>query len=623
MLYDAGQLMILNQPSLYLHPERLTPDPTYGYETRPLPGGFSGATYYPHRLLRAAPTSPQLQAWGGGLDLFRDPGPVTLHPDESGRAELVVDFGTELDAAIEVDVESAGPRLNVGLWRGESWAEAEGTVYGQVPHPYRAASLPGPGRRTATFEIRGLRFVRLVIHDMTGPVTLHGLRAQAVFAFDQRDGDFTCSDARFQRVWQTSAYTARLCTRPDTLWDGIKRDRVGWFGDGRIIKLATDNVFFRPEPAEQMLLGLPTDSWANAVPNYSFDAVSMLRQHVLTYGLDRACVRPAFERVRQMLAWCESTQCDDGGFVVLRDDQSYFFKIGFVDWSLMPVGGRFEELSWLQCKYIEALRDAAVLARWLGHDTDARHYDNRAARISRRVVEMFWRDGVGVLHTLNHVGEVDNPHLPGYDGHYQKSYVDGIRLGPSGPTRQSNALAVMAGVLDEAQRNIVLRRVFNSPDIAPVITAYFAYYEQTARALCGDPAGAIQQIRDYVSDMLERESAATLWEIWSHDVNDHRKYSSHYDLNWPYPNSLCHGWGAGAIPLATRHLLGIESTAPGFTAVRLNPALDVPWAYHATVPTPLGPITAERDAPGAPVQYRLPKGMQITGAIPQGAVVAR
>jgi hypothetical protein len=615
--------MILNQPSLYLHPERLTPDPTYAHETRPLPGDFSGATYHPHRLLRAAPASPGLLAWGEALDLFRDPGPVTLHPDAAGRAELVVDFGTELDAAIEVELDSPGPRLNVALWCGESWAEAEGTVFGTVPNPLRAAHLPGAGRRTATFDIRGLRFARLLIQDMAGPVTLHGLRAQAVFAFDRRDGDFTCSDPRFQRVWQTSAYTARLCTRPDTLWDGIKRDRVGWFGDGRIIKLATDNVFFRPEPAEQMLLGLPTDTWANAVPNYSFDAVAMLRQHVLIYGLDRACVRPAFERIRQMLAWCEATQCDPGGFVVRRDDQQYFFGIGFVDWSRMPVGGRFEELSWLQCKYVEALRDAAVLARWLGQVDDARHYADRAARVGRRVVEAFWRDGVGMLHTLNHVGEVANPHLPGYDGHHRKTYVDGIRLGPSGPTRQSNALAVMAGVLDEAQRGVALRHVLDSADVAPVITAYFAYYEQTARALCGDPAGAITHIRDYVGAMLEHERAAAVWEIWSHEVDDHRKYSSHYDLNWPYPVSLCHGWGAGAVPIATRHLLGIEPVAPGFAEVRLDPALAVPWAYRATVPTPLGAIAAERDGAGAPVRYRLPQGMRVAGAVPQGAVIER
>ena len=609
-------------PSLYLEPRHLTPDPTYGRSTRPLPGGFSGATYHPHRLLRAAPATPRVVAWGAMLDLFRDPGPVELSPSDAGRAELVVDFGTEIDAAIEVELEVPGA-LNISLWCGESWPEAEGLVFGEVPNPLRSQHLPGTGRRTATFEIRGLRFARLLVHDGSGPITLHGLRAQAVFAFDRRDGDFSCSDARFQRVWQTSAYTARLCTRPDTLWDGIKRDRVGWFGDGRIIKLATDNVFFRPEPAEQMLLGLPTDAWANAVPNYSFDAVAMLRQHVLTYGLDRACVRPAFERVRQMLSWCESTQCDDGGFVVRRDDQQYFFGIGFVDWSRMPVGGRFEELSWLQCKYVEALRDAAVLARWLGHDADARHYDDRAARVGRRVVDAFWRDDVGVLHTLNHVGEVGNPHLPGYDGHYQKTYVDGIRLGPSGPTRQSNALAVMAGVLDEAQRRVALQRVFDSADVVPVITAYFAYYEQTARALCGDPAGAIQHIRDYVGEMLEHEDAATVWELWSHEVNDLRKYGSHFDITWRYPLSLCHGWGTGAVPIATRHLLGIESVAPGFTEVELNPAPDVPWAYRATVPTPLGPIEVERDDPGARVRYRLPTAMRIAGGIPAGTVAER
>jgi hypothetical protein len=45
------------------------------------------------------------------------------------------------------------------------------------------------------------------------------------------------------------------------------------------------------------------------------------------------------------------------GFLI-RTDRQYFFGIGFVDWSLMPVGGRFEELCWLQCRYVEGLRTA-------------------------------------------------------------------------------------------------------------------------------------------------------------------------------------------------------------------------------------------------------------------------
>lgn len=68
-----------------------------------------------------------------------------------------------------------------------------------------------------------------------------------------------------------------------------------------------------------------------------------------------------------------------------------------------------------------------------------------------------------------------------------KTYVEKIRLGPSGPSRQANALGVLAGVLPAGDWPTVRRRIFDNPRISPVITAYFGYYEQMARGLCGDP----------------------------------------------------------------------------------------------------------------------------------------
>jgi hypothetical protein len=111
--------------------------------------------------------------------------------------------------------------------------------------------------------------------------------------------------------------------------------------------------------------------------------------------------------------------------------------------------------------------------------------------------------------------------------------------------------------------------------------------------------------------MLERESAATVWEMWSEDINDMRKYASHFELGWGWPLSLCHGWGAGAIPIATRHLLGIEPLEPGWRRMRLDPALSIPWSWQAELPTPYGPIRAERPRRGGKIRYRVPRRIKV------------
>ncbi len=482
------------------------------------------------------------------------------------------------------------------------------------PQALTSRHIPTPGAHTVVIPAQGFRFVRIEFHDLGGPIRVNKIAAHAVWTFLKRDGDFHCSDARFQRVWQTSAYTARLCTRPDTYWDGIKRDRHGWFGDGRIIKEATDQVFFDPRPAESMLLSLPTDKWANGIPNYSFDAIAMLRAHILRYGLGRECIRPAFQMIATMLEWARTTQTNADGFIIRTEGQNYAFDTGFVDWSEYPLGGRHEELGWLQATYLAGLRNAAEIARWLGEDAQAAAWETQATELARNIQAQFWRDGVGYIHTMNHVGQPSNPHHPfiAYrDWHTPRTYKEGIRLGPSGPSRQVNAYAILAGLGDTNQCQLVLDKVFDNPAIAPVITPYFTYYEQRARALCGDAAGALHVFRDYIGGMLETEDAATLWEYYIPGLRDLRRYSSHLDIDFNYPTSLCHGWGAGVVPLTTELLLGITPTQPGFAQVKLNPAARLPWSYQARVPTPFGPITVEKDGPMSTTHYRLPKGITV------------
>jgi hypothetical protein len=530
-----------------------------------------------------------------------------LKPAADGTIILTVDFGAEVDAFLELDVTTRDPSALL-VWFGESMPEVDGFIASQHPDPRSDRYLPKAGRHRLRFEQRGFRFVRLIFNDIRGEVTLHNLSAQALFTFQRRDGDFQCSDRRFQRVWQTSAYCARVCTQADTVWDGIKRDRGGWFGDARVIKLAVDHVFFDPRPAEAMMSSLPSDCWGNRIPNYSFDAAAMLKQHILFYGLDRLCVKECYRRLKALLAWTKRTQVDKTGFLT-RTDHEYFHNIGFLDWSSMPVGGRFEELSWLQIKYLEGLRNTIDIALLLKDSNTAHALQKDADRLAKRIMKRFWKDGVGMIHSLNYTGEWS---CISSGTHYQKTYIDKIQKGPSGPSRHSNAVAVWAGLATPAMKEIILKKVFNSQSIPPLITAYFEFFEQSARAECGDRRGAIMHMRDYVGTMLEQEETGTLWEVYDPTIRDLRKYSSDFTIKWEWAASLCHGWGAGAIPIAARYLLGIEPTSPGYRTVALNPLLELPWTFCATIPTPEGTITVERDKPDGAVRYSVPKGIAVT-----------
>jgi alpha-L-rhamnosidase len=601
--------------ALYLHSGSLSPDPLYGRDGARAAGRFwSRADVYPHSLERVHPDQSAARRWGAELRLSRRPPALTLRPDSTGRAELVLDFGTELEGRLDLALDAPG-RCNLYATFGESRPEAE--AWGLPSSTWPATEhrhLGRRGRHRVRCDPRGFRLVRLLFHDLSAHLVLNHAFVPLRLAFPRRRGDFHCSDTRFQRVWQSSAYTARLCTREDTIWDGVKRDRHGWFGDARIALETTDNVFFDPAPAEQMLLRLPTDSWANGIPGYSFDAVAMLEHIILLHGTDRPALRPAYDRVRAMMAWARATHARRDGRLARHEGTAYFFDFPYLDWSPMPVGGRFEELSWLQLKYLEALHTAVRCAGWLGEHGDADGFRADARRLRRTVLRLFHRPGRGFVHTLNRAG--DGWETIREHEHYHRTYVRKVRLGESGPSRHSCAMAVWADACDDAARREVCR-VLNDRSVQPITTPYWAYYEQCARAECGDAPGAIANMRDYIGRHLEENDCPTVWESYEPGVRDFRRWGLH-----AWPKSLCHGWSSGAVPIATRYLLGIRPCSPGFATVRLDPALTVPWTYRATVPTPHGPIDVERPDRRGPVVYRLPEPVRVLQPLPEGVALA-
>lgn len=605
----------------YLHKASLSPDPTCGQKVRTCGGNRVTKTIYPHVLVDCSDAKTSL--WGRMLHLHRKPVSVELRPDAAGRISLVLDFGTELDGVLELSIEARRPGVALACFgesreEAEEWGICNRSPWHIVPKEkwdYVA------GRRRHRFVQRGFRFIKLQFFDVKDRLTLCGLSVDASFTFEKQQGEFQCSDTLFQEVWQASVYTARLCARPDDIWDGIKRDRWGWFGDARIGKETLDAAFFSPGPSESMLLRMDTDKWANGIPNYSFDGIAMFKQHLLAFGLDRPCIPEVYKRIKALLSWCEKTQTDSHGLLTRRNETDYFFKVGFCDWSPLPDGGRFEELSWLQCAYAEALQDAALIAGWLGKKADAARYAEQAARLRTVIRKRFWNPRKGFEHTLN-ICEPENrwgKERHGGAPHYQGTYVDGKKLGPSGPSRQANARAVWAGVCDDAMKRVMLNKVFRNANVPPIITTFYKYYEQMARAACGDAAGALLEMRNYMGCMVRDHDSSTIWEWFEPEVKGVRAL----DLgNNPAKNddiviakSLCHIWGSGTVGLAQQYLLGLEPVAPGFAKIRMHPSAVLPWTFEAAVPTPHGILKIWKDKPDGPVEYQTPKGIQIANAI--------
>jgi len=193
---------------VYVHPQSWSPDPTYGSTPTPLSDCRCAMALFPLRIVHIWPETENAQLWAATLDLFDDPGELVLKPDPHDRVDIILDFGTELDASLELCI-TTGALCNITATFGESLPEAQGFIPGGMPRPDLMWHVPSAGVHSHHFDAikifgrtvektqRGFRYVRLLFQDVSDHITINTLAAHARFTFIERLGDLRCSDELF------------------------------------------------------------------------------------------------------------------------------------------------------------------------------------------------------------------------------------------------------------------------------------------------------------------------------------------------------------------------------------------------------------------------------------------
>lgn len=150
-----------------------------------------------------------------------------------GNAYLILDFGKELSGGVRILTRDTIGNKKIRLRFGESVSECcadLGEDNATNDHALRDFYVELTDWSDMMFGNTGFRFVRID----TAPESV--IRFQAIVAatnIDSREqiGRFECDDPLLNEIWDTAAYTLRLCIQNGYLWDGVKRDRLVWVGD--------------------------------------------------------------------------------------------------------------------------------------------------------------------------------------------------------------------------------------------------------------------------------------------------------------------------------------------------------------------------------------------------------
>ena len=158
-------------------------------------------------------------------------------------------------------------------------------------------------------------------------------------------------------------------------------------------------------------------------------------------------------------------------------------------------------------------------------------------------------------------------------------------------SQHANALAILTGVASGAEAADIARRLLTDTGLAPA-SIYFRYYLHQALTRAGFGNDYLRWLDKWREDI---GMGLTTWAEMS-DVAASR--------------SDCHAWGASPNIEFFRTVLGIDSDAPGFTRVKIEPHLGNIKTISGEMPHPAGQIS---------VSYQLEDGQwKIAIGLPPG-----
>lgn len=498
------------------------------------------------------------------------------------HARIVLDYGMEFPGSIRLmiwgveNADGSDPvRCNVSLRTGESVMEALtpiGVKNTTNDHAIRDRVMNVGFYSANETNESGQRFVCIELLDDDAAIEIKAVQGVLCYLDVDYLGSFSCSDEKLSEIWQTAAYTAHV-NMQEYLWDGIKRDRLVWIGDMHTEVMTILAAFgyneIVPRSLDLVRRDVPPTEWMYGMPSYSVWWLLNQYEWYMAFG-DKRYLNEQREYIRELMKQL-CTCIDENGAECVPE-------VRFIDWPTR--NNSVATHAGLQALWKIAFDCGAFLMRELGEKETAEMCERASALMKKNIPEL------------------DN-------------------------AKQSAALLALSGMEDPKKINDEKLSVGG----AHGYSTFFGYYILAAKAMAGDHAGALRDIKDYWGGMLDM-GATSFWEDfdieWMKNAGriDEVVPEGKVDIHGDYGNfcytgfrhSLCHGWASGPCPYMSRYVLGVKTVAPG--KYRVEP--DLAWLDWAkgTYPTPDGIISvyAYKDENGQTrVEIDAPKSVEIVG----------
>lgn len=485
--------------------------------------------------------------------------------DFSANSYIILDFGKEIVGSVRIITRQVEGNNRIRLRFGESVGETcseIGFKNSTNDHATRDMVVNLQTYSDMCFGQTAFRFLRIDFIDNTSAL-IKSIVANLEINNEKVIGKFHSDDKLVNKIFDTAAYTVRLCLQNGMIWDGVKRDRLVWIGDMYPEVFALDSLYKKVDNIENSLDFIKDQTelpkWMNRYPTYSMWWILILKEHYngkgnLTY----------LEKQKEYLVGLveQLKQC-------ISDD-------GHIDFSI-----------------IKGVENAGYFIDWPSHpqeESDEIKTNDEAAGVQALAVLAF-----KAAKELYSILGIDNSFIDGVIRKITEKKYSVIKM------KQIASLRILAGIGDENDKKIV------TENGAKGLSTFMSYFILKAVSSFGEYEKSLSMMKEYYGAMLDL-GATTFWEDFdmewlSDNVCGITKLAtrSQKDIHGDfgafcykgYRHSLCHGWSSGVIPYLMHVVAGIEIKSPGCKEIAINPHLSGLKHLKVTYPTPYGKLTVE------------------------------
>jgi len=411
----------------------------------------------------------------------------------------------------------------------------------------------------------------LIIDDVSNYFTGYPFTLNASFEADDNH--------QLEQILDIGWRTARSCAM-ETYMDCPYYEQLQYIGDTRIQALVSlynsgddrlvrnaINQMDHSRIAEGITLSRHPSYSPQQIPTFSLWYIGMLHDYWMYRG-DSAFIRDKLQGMRNVLWFFSKYEGTDGSL----HNPPYW---EFTDWVHDRKGwnggtgpiGKDGSSSLLDLQLLWAYQIAISLESQLGSAANALAYKQKASRLMQTIKRNYWNADRKLF--------ADTREKDVYSQH-------------------ANTLAILTGVISGNEAKAMAGKLLSDSSLAPA-SIYFQYYLNQALIKAGfgnDYLKWLDKWRENISMGL------TTWAEIS-EIDQAR--------------SDCHAWGASPNIEFYRTVLGIDSDAPGFKRIKIEPHLGTLKNLNGKIPHPNGVISVRYEHINNKLKARIELPRGITG----------